>query len=101
MTREQTAKIATIGIAFNLLEAGSCETGFARADERNKPAAKSNKVQQPVNEYTRINTRTGLPVRVRSYFRRVVEPKAVGVRSHIRKGHLVRGYERKPPTRGK
>ena len=62
--------------------------------EASAPAGKN-----PVKEYTRVHPKTGLVVKVRSYLRREAEPKPVAVRSHLRRGKRVKGYERQRPNR--
>lgn len=88
-----TLSIVTLGIAPSL-----SPLSFVRAEGRDKPpAASASDGKQTIKEYTRIHPKTGLPVRVRSYLRRVVESKAVAVRSYFRHGKHVRGHERRQP----
>jgi len=87
-----------LGLTALLAAASLSPTASLRAEGRDKPpAASTTDAKHPVKEYTRIRPKTGLPVRVRSYFRRVVEPKAVAVRSYFRHGKRVKGHERRRP----
>lgn len=87
-----------LGLTALLAAASLSPAALLRAEGRDRPpAASTTDAKHPVKEYTRIHPKTGLPVRVRSYFRRVVEPKAVAVRSYFRHGKRVKGYERRRP----
>lgn len=90
--------LAPLGFAALLVASSLSPAAPLWAEEKNKPRATSTTdAKHPVKEYTRNHPKTGLPVRVRSYFRRVVEPKAVAVRSYFHHGKRVKGYERRRP----